>query len=46
MIFIWSARHRYADLPGTNEVTEFSCGDKVVCVAYVNGEINAMDNVC
>ncbi len=33
-----------SDLPGTNEVKEFSCGDKVVCVANVNGEISAMDS--
>ncbi len=34
------------DLPATNEVKEFPCGDQMVCVANVNGEISAMDNVC
>jgi nitrite reductase (NADH) small subunit len=35
-----------AELPGLNEAKEFSCGDKTICVANVNGEITAMDNVC
>ena len=35
-----------AELPGLNEAKEFSCGGKVICVANVNGEISAMDNVC
>jgi nitrite reductase (NADH) small subunit len=34
------------DLPGINEVKEFVCGGKTVCVANVNGEISAMDNIC
>ena len=33
-------------LPAENEAKEFSCGDKVICVANVNGTITAMDNVC
>jgi len=33
-------------LPGTNEAREFRCGDKEICVANVNGEYSAMDNVC
>ncbi|MFY9561916.1 MAG: Rieske (2Fe-2S) protein [Terriglobales bacterium] len=35
-----------SDLPSTNEAKEFPCGDKMICVANVNGEITAMDNVC
>ncbi|HKM86113.1 MAG TPA: Rieske (2Fe-2S) protein [Terriglobales bacterium] len=34
------------DLPGPNEAKEFPCGDKTICVANVNGEISAMDNIC
>ncbi len=34
------------DLPGADEAKEFPCGDKMICVANVNGEISAMDNVC
>ena len=35
-----------SELPAPNEAKEFNCGDKVVCVANVNGSISAMDNVC
>ena len=35
-----------SELPAPNEAKEFPCGDKLICVANVNGEINAMDNVC
>jgi nitrite reductase (NADH) small subunit len=35
-----------SELPGANEAKEFPCGDKTICVANVNGEISAMDNVC
>jgi len=35
-----------SELPAVNEAKEFSCGDKMICVANVNGEISAMDNVC
>jgi len=35
-----------SDLPATNEAKEFPCGDKTICVANVNGEISAMDNIC
>ena len=35
-----------SELPPLNEAKEFPCGDKLVCVANVNGEINAMENVC
>jgi nitrite reductase (NADH) small subunit len=34
------------ELPPVNEVKEFPCGDKMMCVANVNGKISAMDNVC
>jgi nitrite reductase (NADH) small subunit len=35
-----------ADLPLLNEAKEFPCGEKVICVANVNGMFTAMDNVC
>ena len=35
-----------SDLPAPDEAKEFSCGDKIICVANVNGEISAIDNVC
>jgi len=35
-----------SELPAINEAKEFSCGDKMICVANVNGEISAMDNIC
>lgn len=35
-----------SNLPAQNQAKEFSCGDKVVCVANVDGTICAMDNVC
>jgi nitrite reductase (NADH) small subunit len=35
-----------SDLPASNQAKEFPCGDKTVCIANVNGEINAMDNIC
>jgi len=34
------------ELPAPNEAKEFPCGDKTICVANVNGEISAMDNIC
>jgi|SRR5215471_6677214 len=35
-----------ADLPAVNEAKEFSCNGRMICVANLNGEITAMDNVC
>ena len=35
-----------AALPAEGEAKEFPCGDKVICVANVNGVYSAMDNVC
>ncbi|MBV8477875.1 MAG: Rieske (2Fe-2S) protein [Acidobacteria bacterium] len=35
-----------SELPPLNEAREFTVGDKVICVANVNGTITAMDNVC
>ena len=35
-----------SELPAVNEAKEFPCGDRMICVANVNGEISAMDNVC
>jgi nitrite reductase (NADH) small subunit len=35
-----------SQLPRNNEAKEFTVGDKVICVANVNGAITAIDNVC
>jgi nitrite reductase (NADH) small subunit len=35
-----------SELPASNEAKEFSCGDKEICVANVNGEFSAIDNTC
>jgi nitrite reductase (NADH) small subunit len=35
-----------SELPSVNEAGEFPCGEKTICVANVNGEISAMDNIC
>jgi nitrite reductase (NADH) small subunit len=35
-----------SDLPPANEAKEFPCDGKTVCIANVNGEFSAMDNVC
>jgi nitrite reductase (NADH) small subunit len=35
-----------SDLPAPNEAREFTCGDKQICVANVNGSYSAMDNIC
>jgi len=35
-----------SELPGLNEVKEIPCGDKMVCVANVDGRIHAMENTC
>jgi nitrite reductase (NADH) small subunit len=35
-----------SELPPAGEAREFLCGDKVICVANVNGTVSATDNVC
>ena len=35
-----------SDLPEPGEAREFTLGQKVICVANVNGAFSAMDNVC
>ena len=35
-----------SELPSPGQAKEFPCGDKVICVANVNGDTSAMDNVC
>ena len=35
-----------ADLPGEDEAKEFTVGEKIVCVANVEGKLCALDNVC
>jgi nitrite reductase (NADH) small subunit len=35
-----------SDLPAPNQAKEFLCGDQTLCLANVNGEVSAIDNVC
>lgn len=35
-----------AELPAPGEAREFEVGERVICVANVNGECSALDNVC
>ena len=35
-----------SDLPAANEAKEFTCGNKEICIANINGEFSAMENVC
>jgi len=35
-----------SELPALNEAKEFQCGNREICVANVNGEFSAMENVC
>ena len=35
-----------SELPAVNEAKEFSCGNKEICIANINGSYSAMDNVC
>ncbi len=34
------------DLPANDEAKEFKLGEKVICVANVDGKYAALDNVC
>jgi nitrite reductase/ring-hydroxylating ferredoxin subunit len=35
-----------ADLPGDDEAKEFPAGERMICVANVEGTLCALDNVC
>jgi nitrite reductase (NADH) small subunit len=35
-----------SDLPANNEAKELPCGDKMICVANLNGQFFALDNTC
>lgn len=35
-----------SDLPTDGQAKEFPVGEKIICVANVDGEYSAMDNVC
>jgi len=35
-----------ANLPAPNEAKEVPCGDKTICVANLDGQYLAVDNVC
>jgi nitrite reductase (NADH) small subunit len=42
----WTRIASKSELPEDGEAREFTIGDKVICVANVNGACSAMDNVC
>lgn len=35
-----------SELPETDSAAEFTAGEKTICIANVNGEYCALDNVC
>jgi nitrite reductase (NADH) small subunit len=35
-----------SELPSDNTAKEFICGNKEICVANVNGDYSAIDNIC
>lgn len=35
-----------AELPAEGEAREFTVGDRLICLANLNGSISALDNVC
>jgi nitrite reductase (NADH) small subunit len=35
-----------SQLPAEGEAAEITVGDRIICVANVDGQISAMDNVC
>ena len=35
-----------SELPATDTAKEFPCGEKTLCIANVNGDYNAIDNIC
>jgi nitrite reductase (NADH) small subunit len=35
-----------SDLPARNEAKEFACGERMICVANLEGEYYALDNEC
>ncbi len=43
---MWTKIATKSDLPAEGEAREFTLGDKVICVANVDGAFSAMDNVC
>ena len=43
---MWHKLANKTDLPGDGEAKEFPLGDKVVCVANIDGSCSAMDNIC
>jgi nitrite reductase (NADH) small subunit len=35
-----------SELPTNNTAKEFSCGNKEICIANVNGDYSTIDNIC
>ena len=42
----WVRLTTKSKLPVIGEAKEFDCNGKMICVANVNGDISALDNVC
>ena len=42
----WTRLCGKSELPETDEAREFPLGERLVCVANVNGSYSVMDNVC
>jgi nitrite reductase (NADH) small subunit len=42
----WKKLTTKSDLPSDGEAREFTLGEKVICVANLDGAFSAMDNVC
>ncbi len=43
---MWTRIASKSDLPEQGEAKEFTLGEKVVCVANIDGAFSAIDNVC
>ena len=42
----WKRLAAKSDLPDDGEAKEFALGDKMICIASVDGAYSALDNVC
>jgi nitrite reductase (NADH) small subunit len=43
---MWTRIASKSDVPADGEAKEFPLGERVVCVANIDGAYSAMDNVC
>jgi nitrite reductase (NADH) small subunit len=42
----WTRIASKSELPAAGEAREFDCNGKMVCIANLDGDLSAMDNVC